>query len=185
MTALTKPKRIEVAAFLEWAASQDAGRYELVDGEVVAMSPERSRHVDMKMHAWEMLRNAVRDAGLPCFVKGDGMSVTIDEHNSRQPDVSIQCSAVDPEAMVLDEPLLVVEVVSPSSGRSDTGTKVAEYFRIPSIRHYLIIDPYGKLVVRMSRKEEHGAIETSILASGVALFDPPGFSIDVDQLLNA
>jgi len=37
----------------------------------------------------------------------------------------------------------------------------------------------------MSRKEESGAIETSILSSGVALFDPPGFSIDVEQLLNA
>ncbi len=184
MTALTKPKRMEIAAFLEWAASQDSGRYELVDGEVVAMSPERSRHVDMKMHAWEMLRNAVKDAGFPCFVKGDGMSVVIDEHNSRQPDVSIQWSAVDPEAMVLDEPVLVVEVVSPSSGRSDTGAKVAEYFRVRSIRHYLIIDPYGNHVVRMSRKEENGAIETSILTSGVASINPPGFSIDVEQLLN-
>ncbi len=175
---------MDVHAFLSRAAERDRGPVELVDGLVVAMSPKRSRHVDMKMHAWEMLRNAVRDAGLPCAVKGDGMAVVIDAYNARQPDVSVQCSAIDPEATVLDDPIIVVEVVSPSSERSDTGAKVGEYFRVPSIRHYLIIDPYGREVILHSRRHNEGPIQSHPISAGSIRFDPPGFAVMAEDLLD-
>ncbi len=48
MTAQSKP-RMTVAEFLAWAAAQPRGRYELVQGEVVAMAPERARHNLVKL----------------------------------------------------------------------------------------------------------------------------------------
>jgi len=38
-------RRMTVTEFLAWAEKQPKGKYELVDGQVIAMSPERNRHV--------------------------------------------------------------------------------------------------------------------------------------------
>jgi Uma2 family endonuclease len=100
-----------VAEFLAWASAQPRGRYELVRGQVVAMAPERARHALVKGEVFLALRNAVRRAGLPCAVFPDGMMVAIDDDHAREPDASVQGgAAVDLDAMILDAPLIVVEV---------------------------------------------------------------------------
>ena len=66
----------------------------------------------------------------------DGMTVKIDKHTSREPDAAVQCGAkVNLDSITLDAPMIVVEVVSPSSERDDTGSKLAECFSVPSILH--------------------------------------------------
>ncbi len=182
MNVAAKPPIMTVDQFLDWVSDRE-GRYELVDGNVVAISPERSRHVDSKMNAWEILRNAVREAGLDCFVKGDGMTVVIDKHNSCEPDVSVQCSPIDPESMILDNPLIVLEVISPSSARRDTGTKLASYFQVGSIRHYLIIDTYGKSVIKHSNAAAGAPISSEVFRAGSLRLDPPGISVSIDDIL--
>jgi len=73
--------RMKVDEFL--ADGQAHGRYELVDGEIFAMSPERARHNLVKLAAALALRDAVRGAKLPCTVFTDGISVVIDDQNTR------------------------------------------------------------------------------------------------------
>ena len=59
------------------------------------------------------------------------MTVVIDNDTSREPDAAVQCDvAIDLDSMVLEAPLIVVEVVSPSSERDDTGDKLVEYFSV-------------------------------------------------------
>ena len=58
--------RMTSAEFVDWAMRQPSGRYELVDGEVVAMSPERSGHNRVKGNVFVALRAAIKAAGLPC-----------------------------------------------------------------------------------------------------------------------
>ena len=106
--------------FIDWAMRQPSGRYELVAGRVVAMAPERARHNLTKIAALFALREGVKRAGLACTVYTDGMAVVIDRHHSREPDAAIQCGKQpDPDSAVLDAPLIVVEVVSPSSERDE------------------------------------------------------------------
>jgi Uma2 family endonuclease len=66
--ALDKPPRpMTVDQFLSWALAQpDGPRYELVDGEVVAMEPERAVDARRKARIWRALTDAVDGAGLPC-----------------------------------------------------------------------------------------------------------------------
>ena len=45
--------------FLDWAAAQHRGRFELLDGEIHAMSPERVSHNETKQLAWLALREAI------------------------------------------------------------------------------------------------------------------------------
>jgi Uma2 family endonuclease len=180
---IVKAPPMTVPQFLDWAAAQPAGRYELENGRVLKMSPERNRHVDVKMVAWLSLRNAISRAKVPFHASGDGITVVIDEHTAREPDVTVQSIPVDPDALTANEPVIVVEVVSPSSERSDTGAKVAEYFRVPSIRHYLIVDPRGRSVIRHSRRETSPLIDTEVVTSGDIELSQPGITIPVAELL--
>ena len=183
MTAQSKPRRMTVTEFLAWASAQSRGRYELVRGEVVAMAPERARHNLVKLEVVLALRNAVRRAGLPCTVFTDGMTVVIDNEHSREPDAAVQCGvSTDLNSMILEAPLIVVEVTSPSSERDDTGEKLVEYFSVASIQHYLIVNPVKKVVVHHARGQG-GDIVTRIASSGAINLTPPGMTVPVAELL--
>ena len=182
MTAQTKT-RMTVTEFLAWASAQPRGRYELVRGQVVAMAPERARHNLVKAAVFRALEDAVKRAGLPCTVFTDGMTVVIDNEHSREPDAAIQCGvATDLDSTILEAPLIVVEITSPSSERDDTGDKLVEYFSVPSIQHYLIVHPAKKVVVHHARGED-GGIATRILSTGQFDLAPPGMSVPVGELL--
>jgi len=75
----------------------------------------------------------------------------------------------------------VVEVASLSSERSDVGTKLVEYFSVPSIRHYLVVVPEKRTVVHHFRPEA-GDIRTQIVPDGALALDPPGIAIQVPAL---
>ena len=135
MAALTK-QRMTVAEFLVWAEAQSEGRYELVDGEVQRMPPERLRHINRKAEVWLALRGAIQEAGLKNVVFTDGAGVVIDEGTSREPDAVIGAnSEYDPDALTVDDPVVVIEVVSPTSETRDAVDKLSDYFAVPSVCH--------------------------------------------------
>ncbi|MEQ1718493.1 MAG: Uma2 family endonuclease [Hyphomicrobium sp.] len=174
-----------VDEYLPWAMAQTSGRYELVQGEVVAQAAERAAHNLGKAAIYRALRDAVKKAGLPCTVFTDGMAVKIDQHTVREPDASVQCEmTIDPNAIVLETPVIVVEVISPSSIRDDSGAKLAEYFSVPSIQHYLILDPFRPVLIHHARGEA-GAIATRIHTDGVISLAPPGLDLDVADVLTS
>ena len=78
------------AEYHAWSKQQPVGRFERIDGVVVARAPERVEHDDRKMLAWLALRRAVRDAGLPCHVNGDGMTVEVGD-SDYEPDAVLYC----------------------------------------------------------------------------------------------
>jgi Uma2 family endonuclease len=182
MTAQPKQK-MTVAEFIPWAMAQQKGRYELVGGEVVAQASERARHNLTKAAVYKALDAAIKKAMLPCTVFTDGMTVKIDDYTAREPDASVQCGGkVDPEMVVLDAPLIVVEAISPSSEKDDSSTKLAEYFSVPSIRHYLIVDAGKRLIIHHARAAGSD-IATRIHKSGEIILDPPGAVLSVADIL--
>src|SRR5262245_49077284 len=115
MTIQSKPRRMNVAEFLDWAMAQPRGRYELVQGEVVPMAPERALHNRVKGEVYLALKNAIARAELPCIAYTDGMTVVIDDDHAREPDAAVQCgTAFDPDTLILEAPVIVVEITSPS-----------------------------------------------------------------------
>ena len=174
--------RFTIGEFLAWAEKQPDGRWELVDGEIVAMAPERVLHIQVKGSVFRALEDAVRAAGLSCTVFMDGVGVATADATVRIPDASVQCGAsADPDAMLI-EPIIVVEVTSPTSVRTDEDDKLLEYFSVPSIEHYLVVHPKQRAVVHHSRQGS-GEIRTRILRDGVIDLAPPGLSVAVDALL--
>ncbi len=173
--------RFSSAEFLAWCETLEGGRFELENGAVIAMSPETNRHGLVKKRVLDALTEAVAGLDGDCTVFPDGAGIVIDETTVREPDASIQCGPVDLDSLVLDNPVIVVEVLSPSSIRRDSIAKVDEYFRVPSIAHYLVVDPYNRIVIHHARTGS--AIERAVHDAGTLSLSPPGIRVPVEALV--
>jgi len=170
--------RMTADEFIVWAMEQPEGKhYELVAGEVFAMSPERVGHARAKLRVAARFAAAIDAGHLSCEVFGDGMAVRVDAATVYEPDAMVRCGPpMDDDAIEVMDPVIVVEVVSPSSHKRDSGTKLEDYFRIPSVRHYLIVKTENKAIIH-HRRDETGEIFTHILREGVLHLDPPGLTV--------
>jgi Uma2 family endonuclease len=167
--------------FIDWATHQPCGRFELVAGEVVAMSPERTSHTKVKLDVAIALRQAIATAGLPCEAYTDGTTVKVDDHHTYEPDALVRCGGpLDDDPVVIPDPLILVEVVSRSSAGTDSGAKLANYFRLPTVRHYLIVEPSRRTVIH-HRRAEDGEIATRIVGEGALRLEPPGIEVEVER----
>jgi Uma2 family endonuclease len=174
-TALTREE------FLSWVEQQPCGRFERIDGIVVAMAPERLSHIRRKGSAWNALRRAIAAAGLAsCEAIGDGATVQV-EDSDFEPDAVLRCGPRLPgDATRVADPVVLVEVLSPDSGTRDRVTKLRAYFKLPSVQHYLIVWPDEMRIVRHSRAAD-GGVATKVLASGEIRLDPPGITLTVEE----
>jgi len=89
----------------------------------------------------------------------------------------------DEDAVAAPNPVIVVEVTSPGTRSVDTGAKLAGYFRVPSIQHYLILVTERSMAIHHRRAG--GGIETRMVASGRLELDPPGIIVTVEDLFAA
>ena len=176
-------KVMTVDDYLDWAAAQsEEPRTELINGQIVAMSPERVAHNRIKGAVFIALRRAMDEAGIQGEVFTDGMTVPIDNYTAYEPDASVRCgSPLSPTQMKVTDPVIVVEVVSPSSVHSDTSAKLIGYFTLDSVHHYLVIDPDTRRVTRHSRAAD-GQVLAKTLSNGALRLHPPGIAIEVGAL---
>ena len=167
--------------FLAWVEQQPSGRFERIDGIVVAMAPERASHNLRKGAARDALRCAITEAGLTsCEAFGDGMTVQV-ENSDFEPDALLCCGQRLPgDSTRVSDPLVLVEVLSPDSGTRDRATKLRAYFKLPSVQHYLIVWPEEQRIVRHSRMP-NDQLSTQVFASGEIRLDPPGIMLSVEE----
>jgi Uma2 family endonuclease len=174
------PQRPTRTEFRQWAATQKP-RYERVAGEPVARSPERTVHIPLEYRMRAALDRAIRSSGLTCEVTGDGITVEIDDDTDYEPDALVNCgSPNDPNAVVASNPVVVVQVLSPSTQSIDTTDKLADYFRVPSIQRYPIVRTVRREIVHRFRFGD--GIATRIVNIGTIQLDPPGIALDIDEV---
>ena len=175
-------KRMTVPQFLAWAETQHNGRYELVRGQVVAMTPERTEHVRAKQRAFRSLETAIERAGIACEAFIDGLAIVVDDETSYEPDALVNCGdRVADDTMIAPHPVIAVEVLSPSTGNLDKTIKLADYFRVPSLTHYIIIDLGRRHILHYYRRPDEIAV--AIVKDGEIVFDLPGISVAAAELL--
>jgi Uma2 family endonuclease len=173
-------RAMTVEEYLAWADAQsEQPRAELINGQIVAMSPERAIHNRIKHAAYFALTRAVKTAGLTCEVFGDGMTVPIDTHTAYGPDVVVNCAEpIPPSQLTVPSPIIVVEVTSPSTVHTDTSAKLIGYFKLPSVAHYLVINPDLMNVTHHVRGRT-----PDVRSDGSLRLDPPGLDVAVADLL--
>jgi Uma2 family endonuclease len=183
MNTLSK-RKIRVNEYLAWAEGRP-GRYELYAGSVYAMAPERAGHAETKFAIQAALLAGIKRAGLPCHMLPDGMTVRVDENTAHEPDALVYCGEKLPrEALEAPNPTIVVEVLSPSTRHVDASAKLAGYFRVPSVQHYLIVDADERFIIHHARSERD-MIATRIVREGSLQLDPPGIEIALADIVPA
>src|SRR5215510_5894397 len=125
---------LTVDQYLAWARAQsDPPRTELINGQIVPMSPERIAHNRTKIKVLLALRQALVTAGVVGEGFTDGLTVPIDEHTAYEPDALVRCGdPLPPDQMKVTDPVIVVEVKSPSTAHMDTSAKLIAISNCPA-----------------------------------------------------
>lgn len=166
--------------FRRWCETQPRSRYERMDGRIVAMSPERSAHLRVMGAVFKALDRTVAVAGVDCQASPDGATVEIGD-SDYEPDALVNGGKpMADNAIAAPNPVIIVEVLSPGTASTDTGGKLADYFRVPSVAHYLIVHLTRRMVTHHRRAG--ASIDTLIVVGGPITMDSPGVVIRVEKL---
>ena len=131
--------------YLAWEATQPT-KYELVDGEVRAMTGGTGEHDTICNNLRGELRERLR--GKPCRPQGPDLKVRTGTGNGRYPDALIDCGRREIGDVQAKEPVVVFEVLSQrnreaicasSTSWIDLNEKFDDYDATPTIRHYVLI----------------------------------------------
>ncbi len=126
--------------FLAWDSGKwgDA-KWQLVDGEPVAMAPTRFTHASLQAELARVLGEHFLAIGRRCIVATEpGVVPKVQARdNYRVPDLGVTCAPAANDAMI-PEPLLLIEIMSPNN-RAATRTNVWSYTTIPSVQEILVL----------------------------------------------
>jgi Uma2 family endonuclease len=129
-------KGMTLAEFLDWEERQEL-RYEFDGFQPSAMTGETLRHEAIGYRLRTLL--FMRLEGKPCRPWGPTTKIEVQGH-IRYPDAYVNCTRGSPRATIVPEPVVVFEVLSPSTSRTDRIEKLREYQATPSIQRYVILE---------------------------------------------
>jgi Uma2 family endonuclease len=183
MVAATRSVRYTRAEYRSFERSSNV-RHEFVDGIIYAMAGGTPEHAAIAVNVSTLLAIALREK--PCRVHSSDLRVhVLDTGLETYPDVTVVCGKVelDPDDKnAVMNPVLLVEVTSPSTDDYDRGEKLTNYKRIPSLREVVIVSHREKLV-EVFRREADGAWSRHEATPGRSLaVESVGCELAVDEV---
>jgi Uma2 family endonuclease len=163
--------------FLAWEREQPE-RYEYTGGVATMMTGGSLDHSTIASNLWTALRDSLRGGACRAF-RGD--TKIIANNSIRYPDLSVTCTPVRGDEDTVLEPVLVVEVVSPSTEREDRGHKKFDYFSTLSIQQYAIIEQDARRVDLYTRSGDRWTDEI-IEGDAVLKLSSIGAEISLDAI---
>jgi Uma2 family endonuclease len=128
-------KTMTLAEFLEWEERQEA-RYEFDGFQPVAMTGGTAAHAFIQRNLAISIGGRLRSR--ECQFYGNTLKVEV-AASIRYPDGFVVCSEVSPQSKVVHDPVVIFEVLSDRTGRTDLVTKNHEYAATLSVRRYVIL----------------------------------------------
>lgn len=169
--------------YLAWERLQPE-KHEFHDGEVFDMAGATFEHNKIVINVGAELRAALRQK--PCDVCASDLRVKVPATGLyTYPDASVVCGppAFEDDAVdTLLNPILLVEVLSPSTEDYDRGTKFKNYRTIASFREYLLVATDKVLVETHTRMEDGSWVMREHEAGARVRLESVGCEIDVDEL---
>ena len=135
-------KLLSVEEFLDQCPN-DQRHYQLIDGVIVAMAPPAQRHQVIHMNLGFELGSALRASHPDCSLHAEAGIVPegLRTRNHFEADIAFTCRPVDEETRgIVHEPLLIIEILSPSTERDDVFVKLPLYQGIPSLLEILYVE---------------------------------------------
>jgi Uma2 family endonuclease len=131
--ALAKP--MILGSFLAWEERQEL-RYEFDGFRPIAMTGGTYAHARLQTSLLRSLGN--RLDGKPCEAVGSHLKVQT-ANGIRYPDAFVICSPIPLDATVAHDPVVIFEILSPSTANDDLGAKKTEYQALPSVQSYVVL----------------------------------------------
>src|ERR1700738_4987092 len=163
---------MSLAEFLAWERDQPE-RYEYGGGVVTMMTGGALDTSTIASNLWTALRDQLRGSTCRAF-RGD--SKIIANHSIRYPDLSVTCTQVRGTEDVVLDPVLIIEVISPSTEREDRGRKKFDYFATPSIRQYALIEQDERRVDLYTRM---GDVWTDEIVEGSSVLKLSSIGVEI------
>jgi Uma2 family endonuclease len=134
---------INVEDYLALDSTAQSVRYEYIDGRLRMLAGGSPDHSIIATNLASILTQALRKK--PCIVYNSDVHFKISEHRYLHPDITISCDPRDRNRKDnIQYPRLIVEVLSPTTERTDKGEKLDFYLEYPSIEEYVLIDSQRK-----------------------------------------
>jgi Uma2 family endonuclease len=165
-------KSMSLEAFLAWE-EQQALRWEFDGFEPVAMTGGTAEHSAIQRNLYIAVGSRLR--GKPCQLYTSDLKVAV-AGSIRYPDAFVVCSPVPRGTVVVTDPVVVFEVLSPSTASTDIGIKNQEYRDTPSIQRYVMLSQDDQRATIFARV---GDDWVGHIASGDALLAMPEIGIEV------
>jgi len=155
-------------------------KHEYADGRVFAMTGTSKNHNSISGAIFTLLKHAARSED--CQVYFADLKVRIDKV-FYYPDVVVECDEHPGQSHVVDDPCLVVEVLSPSTEAIDRGEKFLNYRKLPSLLGYLLVSQSRRQVELFRRvgTSDIWQLETRIDTGSVEL-PCPKYALSLDQI---
>jgi len=132
--AMRKPMTLD--EFLAWESKQEL-RHEFDGDQPVAMTGGTAAHSAIQANLAIAIGGRLR--GKPCRFYGSDLKIEVAGH-IRYPDGFVVCSPVTNDATVVRDPVVIFEVLSPSTSSTDRITKNREYEATPPVKRYVILE---------------------------------------------
>ncbi len=164
----------------ERAAGQ---KHEYVDGEIFAMAGGTREHNLIAANVVGELRSALLQG--PCEVYGSDQKIGTPTRKYHYPDVSVACGPLsfeDETRDVIDNPRVIVEVLSESTERYDRGDKFASYRAVPTFVEYVLVSQTAVLVEHFHRLPDGTWLYRALGPGEVLVLPSLGCEIAVDRL---
>lgn len=178
-TALRQPTMTR-EQFFQWAQAQDA-RYEFDGYQPVAMTGGNLRHNVIHLNIYAALRQRLRGTG--CRPLGADAGVATVGDAVRYPDGLVTCTPISGDEYVTPNPVVVFEVISRTSGRTDRIVKVREYAAVSSILRYVIVESasVGLTVLERPTGDQKWTL-TTLMADDMLPLPEIGIEVPVAEL---
>jgi len=162
--ALRKP--MALAEFLEWEERQPV-RYEFDGAGPVAMTGGTRAHARIQRNLAFALTGRLR--GKPCEFLGSDLKIKTSEDHIRYPDGFVTCTPGDNASTMVSDPVVIFEVLSPSTAASDRIVKAREYQAMPSVQRYVMFEQDRPGATVYARSGDTWILEILIVDSVLAL----------------
>ena len=183
-TALRRSEPVTIEAFDGFIAAQaDATLFELVEGVIVMMTNPTETHEQITSNIGAPLKLAMDPRGCRTYQGGIRVQRSDDSHDNDKPrpDIVVRCGAVGSKTYITD-PLVVVEVLSPSTIDVDRGPKLDFYKSLPTVRHIAFAYQDQTRVEHYRRGEQGFELEVLTRPEDIVHFEAVEFRIDLARV---
>ena len=153
-------------------------RHEYIEGEVYAMVGAHKYHNQIVMTVSNVFYNHL--LGKPCQPYASDMKVKIDRKYF-YPDVMVDCSQVDADYYI-EQPSIIVEVLSKSTRQHDKTVKRLAYFQIASLKEYVLIEQDFVEIEFWSRDENNYWQQSVYYLGDDITFHSIGLTVAVENI---